>query len=110
VGDRTAFASQREVPLHSGAPRWESSNAEFDHIIVITVDLDEAGLFVLLDRQVGWMPSPTPSNAVFSEITSAKAGEARVTVAMPIEGSLAAGLLYTRPPMGEQGVSRCRLR
>ncbi|MGW3421314.1 sacsin N-terminal ATP-binding-like domain-containing protein [Streptomyces phaeochromogenes] len=90
--------------------RTEQLNVDLDQISFSTVDLGEAGSFVLLDRQVG---ADAFADAVersvlgdhISEGWRGWVGEARVTLAIPVEDSLAVGRLYTHLPMGEQAVS-----
>ncbi|MFJ6443621.1 sacsin N-terminal ATP-binding-like domain-containing protein [Streptomyces sp. NPDC091649] len=90
--------------------RAERVNAELDRLTVSTVTLKDAGTFVLLDRKVaaeafGDAVERSVLGDHISEGWRDWQGDARVTLALPVEEGLAEGRLYTHLPMGEQAVA-----
>ncbi|MGW0121450.1 sacsin N-terminal ATP-binding-like domain-containing protein [Streptomyces sp. NPDC003327] len=90
--------------------RTERVEAVLDRLTVSTVTVGDAGSYVLLDRQVS---ADAFADAVersvlgdhISEGWRDWQGDARVTLALPVEDDLAEGRLYTHLPMGEQAVA-----
>ncbi|GAA0318212.1 DUF3883 domain-containing protein [Streptomyces polychromogenes] len=90
--------------------RTERTDAELDRLTVSTVTIGDVGAFVLFDRQVtaGAFGDAVERSVLGGHISEGWRdweGDARVTLAFPLDEELAEGRLYTHLPMGEQAVA-----
>lgn len=91
-------------------PRVEKPFGTVRDVSLTTVNLGEAGIFLLADKLVGsaaFMAAIERSVAGdhISQGWRDWSGEARVGVALPLDGDLDVGRLFTHLPMGERAIS-----
>jgi hypothetical protein len=110
IGSLTVEERQDGMVDRRTLARTERADAELDRLTVSTVTVGDGGAFVLLDRQVaaeafGDAVERSVLGDHISEGWRDWQGDARVTLAIPVEEGLTKGRLYTHLPMGEQAVA-----